>query len=303
MPRLTPIEDGVSIEVRQQYEQNPYPRWVKTVPPLLPIGFGTFLREQFPLAPIGDLPGEGGLDILIAGSGTGQHPIETARQFVGARVLAVDLSRASLAYAQRKSEELGLPQIAYAQADILNLGTLDRRFDLVESFGVLHHLADPWQGWRVLVSLLRPGGVMNIGLYSELARQDVVQARAFIAAGRYGDSPEEIRRFRQDVFALEDAHPLRALALRRDLFSTSNCRDLLFHVQEHRMTLPQIKSFLAENDLQFLGFMLDSRLKRVYAQRFPDDPAMTDLDNWHAFETEHPKTFVNLYQLWVQKRA
>ena len=30
---------------------------------------------------------------------------------------------------------------------------------------------------------------------------------------------------------------------------------------------------------------------------------MTDLDNWHAFETEHPKTFVNLYQLWVQKRA
>jgi SAM-dependent methyltransferase len=274
---------------------------VRAVPPPPPIGFRSFLRESFPFAEVEHLPEEG-VDILIAGSGTGQHPIETARQFVGARVLAVDLSRASLAYAQRKSEELGLAQIAYAQADILNLGTLDRRFDLVESFGVLHHMADPWRGWRVLVSLLRPGGVMNIGLYSELARQDVVQARAFIAAGQYGDSAAEIRRFRQDVFALAETHPLRALALRRDLFSTSNCRDLLFHVQEHRMTVPQIKSFLAETDLQFLGFMLDSRLKRLYAQRFPDDPAMIDLDNWHAFETEHPKTFVNLYQVWVQKK-
>jgi tetratricopeptide (TPR) repeat protein len=302
-PVLTPIEDEISRAVRQQYEENPYPRWIKAAPPPPPIKYKEFLRSYFPLGSVEDVNDENGLDILIAGCGTGQHPIETARQFVGARVLAVDLSRASLGYAQRKTDELGLRQIEYAQADILNLGSLERRFDHIESFGTLHHMADPWRAWRVLVSLLRPGGVMNIGLYSEAARQDVVRARAYIAERRYESSVEEIRRFRRDLFALPESDPLREIISRRDLFSTSNCRDLLFHVQEHRMTLPPIKAFLAENDLQFLGFVLDSRIKRLYAMRFPDDPAMIDLDKWHLFEAENPKTFLGLYQLWVQKRA
>jgi tetratricopeptide (TPR) repeat protein/SAM-dependent methyltransferase len=301
LPILTPIQDDVSRAVRQQYEENPYPRWIKAAPAPPPIRFAEFLRSYFPTAEFAEPHDSDTLDILIAGCGTGQHPIETARQFLGARVLAVDLSRASLAYAQRKTRELGLGQIDYAQADILNLGMLDRRFDHIESFGTLHHMADPWRAWRVLVSLLRPGGVMNIGLYSELARRDVVRARAFIAERRYGSSVEEIRRFRRDLFAMEETHPLRDILSRRDLFSTSNCRDLLFHVQEHRMTLPPIKAFLAENGLRFLGFVLDSRIKRLYARRFPDDAAMTDLDNWHLFEMENPKTFVGLYQIWVQK--
>ena len=68
---------------------------------------------------------------------------------------------------------------------------------------MLHHLADPQAGWRVLLSLLRPGGVMHIGLYSELARQDVVRARAFIAERGYGQTADDIRRCRQDLFALD----------------------------------------------------------------------------------------------------
>jgi tetratricopeptide (TPR) repeat protein len=300
---LTPIEDDVSQAVRQQYEENPYPRWIKAAPAPSPIKFEAFLRSYFPPTRLADSSDKDTLDILIAGCGTGQHPIETARQFVGARVLAVDLSRASLAYAQRKTKELGLQQIEYAQADILNLGRLDRRFEHIESFGTLHHMADPWRAWRVLVSLLRPGGVMNIGLYSEAARQDVVRVRRYIAERGYGSSAEGIRRFRRDLFALPETDPLREITSRRDLFSISNCRDLLFHVQEHRMTLPPIKDFLDENGLQFLGFVLDSRIKRLYALRFPDDPTLTDLDRWHLFETENPKAFLGLYQLWVQKRG
>ena len=85
-------------------------------------------------------------------------------------MLAIDLSRASLAYATAKTRALGLETIAYAQADIMRLGAIEQRFDLIESVGVLHHLADPYAGWRVLLSLLRPGGFMRIGLYSEIAR-------------------------------------------------------------------------------------------------------------------------------------
>jgi SAM-dependent methyltransferase len=74
-----------------------------------------------------------------------------------------------------------IANIEYAQADILKLGSLGRSFDLIEPVGVLHHLRDWSQGWRVLLALLRPGGFMHVGLYSELARADIRAARAFIA--------------------------------------------------------------------------------------------------------------------------
>src|SRR5262249_7675615 len=49
-------------------------------------------------------------EVLIAGCGTGQHAIETAWLFAGARLLTIDLSRTSLAYAARKTREHGRSQ-------------------------------------------------------------------------------------------------------------------------------------------------------------------------------------------------
>ncbi len=63
-----------------------------------------------------------------------------------------------------------MQNIEYAQADLLALGSLGRTFDVIEATGSLQALAAPMTGWRVLLSLLRPGGLMKIGLYSELAR-------------------------------------------------------------------------------------------------------------------------------------
>jgi len=53
----------------------------------------------------------------------------------------------------RKTKELKLSNIEYAQADIMELGSFERRFDLIECSGVLHHLGDPLAGWRILVDL------------------------------------------------------------------------------------------------------------------------------------------------------
>src|SRR5262249_16646583 len=195
------------------------------------------------------------IDILIAGCGTGQHAIETAQRFAGAATLAVDLSLASLAYAKRKTTETGRVQIEYGQADILKLGALGRSFDLIESFGVLHHLADPFAGWRVLLSLLRPGGFMAVGLYSAMARPAIVAARAFIAGPGSPPPAADIRRCRQDLLA--DGAQFKNVVGSGDFFSMSNCRDLLFHVQEHRLTTPQIAGFIADNGLAFVGFDLD----------------------------------------------
>ena len=302
IPQLTPIEDEVSRAVQAQYEANPYPRWIATGSPRKYPSIDAYLRERVPLSPFRPPGKTGGLDILIAGCGTGEHAILTAQQYDGARTLAIDLSGASLAYAIAKSRALGLDAIAYAQADIMRLGALERRFDLIESVGVLHHLADPYAGWRVLLSLLRPGGIMRIGLYSEIARQGVVAARALIAQGGYGTTADEIRRFRRDL--MQGGHePARDILRFTDFYSLSECRDLVFHTQEHRMTLPEIKAFLAGEDLELLGLEIDRAAARQYATRFPADTAMTDLENWHLFEQDNPRTFEAMYRLWVHKPA
>jgi SAM-dependent methyltransferase len=171
----------------------------------------------------------------------------------------------------------------------------ERRFDLIESLGVLHHLADPWAGWRALLSLLRPGGFMLLGLYSEMARRPVMAARARIAER----GAEDIRGFRQELIQSGDAYA--SILESEDFFSLSACRDLLFHVQEQRMTLGEIAGFIQSHNLRLLGFELDEQVLATYRKRFPQDRAAINLACWETFEAEHPGLFGGMYIFWVQK--
>jgi Flp pilus assembly protein TadD/2-polyprenyl-3-methyl-5-hydroxy-6-metoxy-1,4-benzoquinol methylase len=303
IPRLTGIENETSLLVQGQYEENPYPRWIRARPAEKTKNVAASLSERFPLAPLERRRKENNIDILIAGCGTGLHSIETAQQFTNAQVLAIDLSLSSLGYAKRKTQELGLTSIEYAQADLLKLGSLERSFDVIESVGVLHHLADPWAGWRVLLSLLRPGGFMKLGFYSGVARRNVAKVRNFIAAHGYVSTAEDIRRCRQDLLDLDDGANFGETLKSSDFFSVSTCRDLLFHVQEHCVTLAGIDDFLKGNDLAFVGFEMDANVLHAYKRRFPDDRAATNLGQWQVFEDENPDIFIGMYQFWIQKRG
>ncbi len=291
---LTPIRNDTSVEVMRQYEENPYPRW--TVNPL--TAFAADLARGRTVATAEQ---QAERDILIAGCGTGSHAIQIAQVYPNARLLAVDISMTSLAYARRKTGEFGLRNIEYAQADILELGAIDRSFDSIESVGVLHHLAEPLAGWKVLVSLLRPGGTMRIGLYSELARRVIVEARSRIAARNYRATADGIRRCRQEIF--REAEQWKPLIGAKDFYSTSGCRDLLFNVMEHRLTLPEISAFLNEHGLTFQGFepFDDPAVLEKLRKQFPDTADETSLDQWHRFEVEHPGTFWDMYVFTVTK--
>jgi SAM-dependent methyltransferase len=292
IPALTQIDDAASKAVMQQYDENPYPRW--TINPCKVVA-GDMKRHA---RMIGTSEPQQTQDILIAGCGTGKHPFWIAQYFPHARILAVDLSRANLAYARRKTREEGLQNIEYAQADILKLGGIGRSFDRIDAVGVLHHLADPKAGWRVLLSLLAPDGIMRIGLYSEAARRDVVQARALIAQGRYQPIVEGIRALRQKI--IRDQRWEMVLNS-GDFYCTSGCRDLLFNVVEHRFTIPEIASFLKEHGLVFHGFELDATIIEKFQQRYPGSEALCNLEYWDAFETDNPKTFRGMYVFTISK--
>ena len=294
--RLTPIEDEVSERVRQQYEENPYPRWVHAAEQVVPIPIDRYLREQFPTGAFTPLNKNENLDVLVAGCGTGQIAIASAQKYLGARVLALDLSLSSLCYAKRGTPADVAPYIEYAQGDVLKLAALERRFDVIDSSGVLHHMADPFEGWRILLTLLRPGGLMHLGLYSEAGRRDVWAARRFIADRGFGTTPDEIRRCRQELLET----PLASVTRFTDFFATSECRDLLFHSQETRLNIPMLKAFVANHGLKFLGFEFGPPALQQYRSHFASSGwAWTDLDRWHAFEAENPNTFSGMYQFWI----
>jgi len=298
---LEEISNKVSSKVREQYEVSPYPRWINTGLSLKPETLSNKtkkLKLKLFNDSINDIDSP---NILIAGCGTGQHSILVASKIKNAKILAIDLSLSSLAYAKRKTEELGIQNIDYMQADILDLGKLDRKFDIIQSSGVLHHMDDPMAGWRSLYDCLEVGGLMKIGLYSELARQHIVRMQSEIMQLGIGSSDIEMRSFRRDVISSNEDHHIR-IRWSNNFYTLSELRDLLFHVQEHRFTIPQLKDSLSELDLKFCGFEADTivrdfKLKNTGA----NDPY--NLEKWHSYEQANPNAFIAMYQFWCQKVA
>lgn len=294
------IEDPVSLAVRAQYEENPYPRWL-TVNRNPPAPYVDWIAHWIaphsrPLPSTAVNPA-----VLIAGCGTGKGAIALAQACEHSKCLALDLSRASLAYAARMAGELGVSNIDFVQGDILALAD-EARYDLVSCTGVLHHMADPELGLKRLLQALRPGGYLMMALYSDRARRDVVAVRELIARQGLDPSARGIRACRKLILG-DLADRFRALIEEdNDFYSTSMVRDLLFHVHERRYRIPEIGEMLARHGLEFLGFQTSHpAIKGLYRERYPGDPAMLDLGNWDALEREHPRLFRSMYQVWTRK--
>jgi SAM-dependent methyltransferase/Tfp pilus assembly protein PilF len=300
-PQLTDIRDPVSRQVRQQYEENPYPRWVALPVPSSRESLASYLRRRVPGA--GDQPAAllPRIEALNAGCGTGQHPLEMLLRITGMQVLAVDLSLASLGYAQRMARHLGIRDVSFAQADLLELGSVERRFDLIDSSGVLHHLADPARGLAVLAGLLREDGLLRLSLYSELARRHVVAARQYLAGLGLDASADGIRAGRAALIALPEGDQRRKVQAIPDFHATSECRDLLFHVQEHRFTLPGVAALLATAGLTVVGLELDPGQLAAFQREFPAPDSLSNVAHWHAFEQAHPDTFAAMYTVWARR--
>ena len=140
---------------------------------------------------------------------------------------------------------------------------------------------------------------MKIGLYSELARKNIVKIREEISQRGIGTSNAEMKSFR-DMMIESDKEHYKLITNSTDFYSLSTLKDLLFHVQEHRFTIPLIKDHLNKLGLKFCGFELSKILlhfKRTNKNK--EDPY--DLDKWQAYEEANPKTFGGMYQFWCQK--
>lgn len=299
IPKFGSIKNSVSNSVKAQYEESPYPRWINPGLNFEPLSVSQFVSKLKLNVKTQNLEGIDAPAILIAGCGTGKHSIGTARRFKNSKVTAIDLSKTSLSYAIRKSKEIEVNNIKYLQGDILDLKKLDTQFNLIESVGVLHHMEDPFLGWEMLSNLLNDGGLIKIGLYSELARKFITKTRQEISIESIEPTIKNIRRYREAIKNSKEPHH-KKLFYAPDFYNLSSFRDLVFHIQEQCFTIPTINSYLDQLGLVFCGFE-NKHLVASFEKYFGSSEYNFNLDKWHHFEQKHPYVFSSMYQFWCQK--
>jgi SAM-dependent methyltransferase len=200
------------------------------------------------------------LQVLEAGCGRGLNLLAAAADQSDAQFRGVDISRVAIEEAARTADSRGLSNLAFQVADLMqptSLPEVSGGYDLILSYGVLHHLKDPAQGLLGLRRLLSPQGAI-----------------AFMVDGRFGRQP--LDRFLQALTILGDAgddepsREQRARALARvaeeGLFRATHWQgtagadavefaDRCLHVHEQSYTIDQLWALLSSAGLVFLRWL------------------------------------------------
>jgi 2-polyprenyl-3-methyl-5-hydroxy-6-metoxy-1,4-benzoquinol methylase len=149
-------------EVKSMYMSAPYPF----------VSMDNFkkFKEQFEIdldavIDIGDLNGK---IILDAGCGTGEKACILAEY--AKKVVGIDFSGESIKLAQKNSFILDRKNTLFFEDSLLDLKNIkdDELFDVILCSGVLHHLSDPYLGFRNIIKHLKPQGILILSLYHPL---------------------------------------------------------------------------------------------------------------------------------------
>ncbi len=236
-----PVENGIvdlrveadqrTDAVRNFYSESPFPNY----PPEDTLSGlrGRAAKSEFARLLDQAIPGDA--RILEVGCGTGQMSLFLAtadRIIVGA-----DLTRASLELGADAARRYDVDRVRFVETDLRSPGLAEGAFDVVYSSGVLHHTPDPRQSFAAIARLVRPGGIIVLGLYNVYARFPHRLRRAIASLTGLRFIPFD------PVLRARDAEPERRKAWLRDQY---------IHPEEHRHTIAEVQSWFAESDIEYL---------------------------------------------------
>lgn len=168
--------------VRQHYDSHPYPSY-----PLFLRGD----RAQLERVKVVNWNVKRQIkEILVAGCGA-VAGFMFAQANPNSKIVGLDLSKKSLRISQWRSLIWGVRNVEYRCKDLLDE---KGSFDAIDAYGVLHHTVDPEKSLEHLFSLLLPGGVMRVMLYSSSARKDYEEIRSRLMAQSFKEV-DSARRF------------------------------------------------------------------------------------------------------------
>lgn len=283
-----------------RYQAHPYPQWTWPGGLHQPERFNVYLAQRLGHSDFAPIRPTSVVRILVAGCGTGRHSHFLARAVSDAAITAIDISRPSLAFAQRQKLADKAENVEYLEADLTQLEGWDARFDVIECAGVLHHLESPEDGLRILLSLLKTGGLIMLALYSRRARMPLRLLHQRLGATEGSDLNLNLERARRLVIENED---LKSLASYRDFFALNECADLLLHPRELSYDPLELQMMLTRHNLRFRGFELSSVQRNLFKMLHRNHADLFDLEKWDSVEAKHPGLFSGMYHFWAQKSS
>ena len=179
------------------------------------------------------IPGDG--LVLELGCGTGQLSLFLAS--ADRTVVGADLARPSLELAREAAVRYGLSDVYFVETDLRAPGLSREAFDVVICSGVLHHTPDPRASFASVARLVRPGGILVIGLYNTYARLPMRLRRAVARLTGFRWIPWD------PVLNDRRAEPARREAWLRDQYQ---------HVEEHRYTLREVQAWFRDNAVEYV---------------------------------------------------
>src|SRR5215468_1179765 len=299
------MEDAVTEAVRKQYEAYSYPPPIEDAEQFLKQ-WGPLTCDpkfaRFQLWPEGR-PRQG-LRVLCAGCGSSQAAL-IALNNPDCSVLGIDLSEASLAHTRRLADRHSLANLELRQMSLLDVGELNRSFDLIACTGVLHHLPDPDAGLKALAGVLDPSGSMAIMLYGKAGRAGVYLVQDILRRLGAGQNAEGLRMARELLKFVPSHHYLISTTgkLPNDLADDAGIVDMLLHPQDRAYSVDEIMELVAAAELIFFGwndnalycadrYLSGEMLERVLALPAAEQWAVVDnlavLNSRHDFFVRKP---------------
>ncbi len=241
----------ISEEVREFYEQHPYPPAVDSLDKYRRLWQDPQRRRAdfhlfWPARPYSEA-----YSILIAGCGTSQAA-KHALRWPGARVTGIDFSATSVRSTLELKRKYRLDNLTVLQLPVERAEELGTSFDQIVCTGVLHHLADPDAGLRALRGVLDREGAMHLMVYAPYGRTGIYMLQEFCALLGIRASDGEIRDLMGALQALPAGHPLEAVLREApDFRDEAALADALLHPQDRAYSVPQFLDFLKNGSLSF----------------------------------------------------
>lgn len=114
------------------------------------------------------------LRILEAGCGRGLNLTAVAAKETRDQFIGIDINRVAIEEAAATALAQGVSNLNFQVADLLDktsLPEMGRGFDVILSYGVLHHLSDPLKGLQQITDCLAPHGVVGLMVDGSYGRQ------------------------------------------------------------------------------------------------------------------------------------
>jgi len=178
--------------------------------------------------------------VLEIGCGTGEIGISLA--FNGANVTGVDFCSASIVRAKKLAAEHDLENIEFIETDLFELPEkLEGKFELVSLIGVAHHTPHPREAFAVAVSFVKSGGIVLLGLYNTLAREDIAKTQKII----HNSS--------SDLSGKMDAVEREVFGRKASEVEKIHLADKFCHPLESTHSLKEALAWFGEEGIEFLG--------------------------------------------------